>query len=54
MHQRSFKGMEGLARHVYSEMEEDNNNNSLEQGANDIISQSPMSYGDTCTLNKGI
>jgi len=40
---------------VYGEMEEDSDNNSLDQeAANDIISQSPTSYGDTCTLKKGI
>ena len=46
--------MEGLARNVYGEMEEDSDNSSLDQEANDIISQSPSSYSDTCTLKKGI
>jgi len=55
MHQRSCRVMEGLAKNVYGEMEEDSDNNSLDQeAANDIISQSPTSYGDTCTLKKGI
>ena len=54
MHQRSCKIMEGLARNAYGEMEEDSDNNSLDQEANDIISQSLMSYNDTCTLKKGI
>ena len=54
MHQRSCKVMEGLARNVYGEMEEDSDNNSLDQEANDIISQSPTSYSDTCTPGKGI
>ena len=55
MHQRSCRVMEGLARNVYGEMEEDSDINSLDQeAANDIISQSPTSYGDTCTLKKGI
>ena len=36
-------------------MEEDSDNNSLDQEAvNDIMSQSPTSYGDACTLKKGI
>ena len=47
--------MEGLARNVYGEMEEDSDNNGLDrEAANDIISQLHTSYGDTCTLKKGI
>ena len=36
------------------EMEDDSDNNSPDQEANNITSPSPTSYGDTCTLKKGI
>ena len=54
MHQRSCKVIEGLARNIYSELEEDSKQNSVDQEPSDIISQSPTNYDNTCALTKGI
>ena len=48
--QRSCKVMERLAINVFGKLEEDTINNSLDQEANDIISQLPTSYDNTCTF----
>ena len=47
MHQRSCRVMEGLAKEVYEELEDEMIENSIDQDANDIIeSQSSQNFGN--------
>ena len=55
MHQRSSRVMEGLAKDVYEEVEDEMIENSIDQDTNDIIeSQSSQNFGDPSFLKKGI
>ena len=55
MHQRSCRGMEGLAKDVYEELEDEMVDKIIDQDSSYVIeSQSSQEFGDTCIVMKRI